>query len=53
MNIVGERIKHKIFGTGTCLSQTDKGIVVKFPAGEKAFQFPKHSTNFCRLKMMN
>ena len=40
MNIIGQVVKHKKFGTGTVIISEINSIVVSFSIGEKVFQFP-------------
>lgn len=40
MNITGEKVKHKAFGTGTVASVTGEYIAITFDIGEKRFPFP-------------
>jgi hypothetical protein len=46
MNIVGQAVNHKKFGTGTVLNLENNCIVVSFSVGEKSFQFPSAFGSF-------
>jgi len=46
MNIKGQIVKHKAFGTGTIIESDDNLIVVSFSVGDKRFQFPEAFGSF-------
>ena len=46
MNIQGQIVKHKAFGTGTVIESDDNLVVVSFSVGDKRFQFPEAFGSF-------
>jgi hypothetical protein len=40
IDVVGWKIRHKVFGPGTVISQDEDRIIVKFAKGEKKFELP-------------
>lgn len=40
MDIKGQKVTHKAFGTGVVTAQTESLVVINFDAGEKKFQYP-------------
>ena len=50
MDITGQAIKHKSFGSGIVTAVTDGTITVCFAAGEKKFIYPDAFNNFLVLK---
>lgn len=49
MNIIGQPIKHKIFGNGIVMDLTDKIVSVSFQGGEKKFIYPDAFKTFLIL----
>lgn len=50
MNIQGQVIIHKVFGTGTILNVDNNYIVASFSIGEKTFQFPEAFSSFIKAE---
>ena len=44
--MIGAKVKHKIFGTGTITSIYEKTLLVEFAAGEKKFLYPDAFESF-------
>ena len=44
MNLIGEKVKHKVFGIGEITDQTPTMITVRFPAKESKFSYPNPDT---------
>lgn len=53
MQLVGQAIKHKVFGTGIVVNKVDNILTICFPAGEKRFLFPDAFSKFLVLKDRN
>ena len=54
MDIKGQKVTHKVFGTGVVTDQTESLVIIAFDAGEKKFQYPtafKQFLIFCDLAL--
>jgi hypothetical protein len=49
MDIVGQDVKHKVFGVGTIIEMDDKQIVVRFSVGLKKFAYPSAFEDYLTL----
>ena len=46
VNLIGEKIKHKILGIGTVISVEGNHITIKFPSKTSKFVYPSAFENF-------
>ena len=53
MNLVGERVHHRVYGSGDIIGQTSTMLTVRFPAKEAKFQYPNPDTFTKFLKAEN
>ncbi len=53
MNIIGELVLHKVYGTGEVVDQTATMITVRFPSKDAKFQYPNPDTFTKFLKAEN
>jgi len=44
MQLIGEKVHHRVFGVGTVTEQSDTTITVRFPAKEAKFTYPNPDT---------
>lgn len=49
MNLLGEQVRHQVFGEGRIVSQTENYITVRFGQGEKDFVYPDAFEMFLKL----
>ena len=46
VNLIGEKIKHKILGIGTVISVEGNHIIIKFPSKTSKFVYPSAFEKF-------
>lgn len=44
MRLMGEIVRHRIYGAGEVVDQSDTMITVRFPAKDAKFQYPNPDT---------
>lgn len=49
MSLLGERVKHQVFGEGKIVSVTKNYVTVSFEIGEKVFVYPDAFEKFLTL----
>ena len=53
IELLGVNIKHKSFGVGKVIEQTDTYLKIEFPVGTKQFQFPEAFEKFLQCENSN
>lgn len=53
VELSGVNIKHKSFGVGKVIEQTDTYLKIEFPVGTKQFQFPEAFEKFLQCENSN
>ena len=50
MNLIGQKVKHRLWGTGVVIAQYEKTIEIKFSIGVKKLQYPEAFEKFVAVE---